>query len=93
MAYPFAQAPTVAELIERLTNNCQASLHTTSTITGPRGEITPRYLKRDAGGTLFVSEPLPDDDNALVGWDKLRRVCAQLRVDPKDLKIPGLHLG
>lgn len=93
MAYPFAKAPTVADLIERLTDKCQASLHTTSPIIGPQGEITPRYLKRQAGGTLFVSEPLPDDDDAKVGWDKLRRVCAQLRVDPKDLEIPGLHLG
>ena len=93
MPYPFAQAPTVAILIERLTDGCQASLHTTSAIVGPRGEITPRYLKREAGGTVFASEPLPDDDNALVGWDQLRRVCAQLRVDPKDLGIPGLHLG
>ena len=27
------------------------------------------------------------------GWDKLRRVCSQLKIDVKDLGISGLHLG
>ena len=44
-------------------------------------------------GSVILSEPLSEDDSDPVGWDKLRRVCHQLRIDVKELKIPGLHLG
>lgn len=93
-AYPFAQAPTAGQLIERF-QKLGATLETTDswTIVGPRGPVSIRYLRRGFGKTVLASEPLPVDDEERIGWDMLWRICRQLRVDVQDLGIPGLHLG
>ena len=93
MAYPFAQAPTTSEIVSKLESRCGAKLCTAGPITGPRGPVTIRYLRREASNGILFSEPLSDEDNERMGWDHLRRVCRQLGVDPVDLDIPGLHLG
>ena len=60
---------------------------------GPRGQVNIRYLYCKTNDAVLFSEPLSDDDDEAMGWDKLRRVCSQLGVDVADLGIPGLHLG
>jgi hypothetical protein len=88
--YPFAEAPTTAVLIERL-KSFGATVETTQPVPSPRGPVSFRYLRRTATDGLKLSESLPEDEE-FVGWDKLRRICRQLDVDPKKLDI-GLHLG
>lgn len=91
-AYPFAQAPTIGELIQKFTEDFGATLEHTSPLVGPRGEVAVRYLKRDTDDGLKVSERLPDEDDAPVGWDQVRRLCRQLGIGPRELNI-GLDLG
>lgn len=93
MAYPFARAPSTAEFVTRLRSQGAELLTVPGEVIGPRGPVTIRYLKRIVDGEPLFSEPLADSDDEVVGWDKLRRVCRQLQVDPRDLRIPGLHLG
>jgi hypothetical protein len=87
-AYPFRQAPTVREVIEK-TQRAGAKLsRLRDSLTGPQGAIEIRFLERDG----HPSEPLPENDDERVAWDTLRRWCNQLRIDPRDLDI-GLDLG
>lgn len=93
MPYPFARAPRTDEFVSRLVELGAELLVIPGTVTGPWGSVTIRYLKREANGQPTFSEPLAENDSDLVGWDKLRRICHQLKIDPRELKIPGLHLG
>ena len=93
MAYPFAKAPTTGDVIGRLIG-LGAELRELAPVMGPKGLVVIRYLALSTGnGTILFSEPLAENDDERVGWDKLRRICQQLKVDLVDLEIPGLHLG
>ena len=92
MAYPFARAPTTAEVVSRLTD-FGATLKSVGPVVGPRGGVTIRYLKWNRDGEVLCSEPISDEDEEPVGWDKLRRVCNQLQIEVAELGLPGLHLG
>ena len=87
-AYPFRQAPTVREVIEKAQRAGAKLSHFEGSPIWPQGEIEIRFLERDG----HPSEPLPESDDERVAWDTLRRWCNQLRIDPRDLDI-GLDLG
>ena len=94
MPYPFARAPRTGEVISQLSTLGAALCELPESVVGPRGAVKIRYMERILDdGSVVHSEPLAEDDTDPVGWDKLRRVCNQLQVDPRDLEIPGLHLG
>src|SRR5215469_2123336 len=83
MAYPFLQAPTVTEVVERLCeqHGCvlrelDAELH------GPRGAVRIQYLSRTVNGSELLSEPLPGDLKERLSPDTARRLIVQLRLDP-----------
>jgi hypothetical protein len=59
----------------------------TSTATGPRGEMNFRYAQRTKGGPVVI---LPNDDNERLNPTVLSYLCRQLGVDPHDF---GLDLG
>ena len=91
MAYPFAQAPTLREFIGKLE---QFGVHVCSVdgLSGPRGAVTIRFLERGRNGNALRSEPLPESDDMRVGVDLARRLCRQLKLDPRELDI-GFDLG
>lgn len=94
MPYPFASAPTTAEIVTRFGDAFGATvLHLEGLLIGPRGPEAIRCLGIEEEGEWLISEPLSNSDDDLVGWDKLRRLCSQLGVDAIDLQIPGLHMG
>ena len=94
MPYPFVRAPTAGALISRLETRFGIRVREVGPVTGPRGEVSFRYLEREmsSGGRLH-SEPLPDRDEERIGWDLLRRICNQLHITAEELDLKGLHLG
>jgi hypothetical protein len=84
MAYPFAQAPTVREVVDRLVSQhgcvlreLDAELH------GPRGPVKIQYLIRNVDGRDLLSEPLPSDLDERLSPDTARRLIVQLKLDPE----------
>ena len=91
MSYPFAQMPTVAEFIETMTGEPGVTLRTTdSTVVGPKGPVTFRYLER-TGSEAKRSQPLPDDDTKRLTPEVIRAVCRQLDVPVEHFE--GFELG
>lgn len=94
MAYPFAQAPTIAEVVDKLKKDFGAQeRRPTGVVIGPSGlPVGISYLEREVDGQTKRTQALPEERETRAGWDLVRRLCRQLKVDPKDLDI-GLDLG
>ncbi len=87
MAYPFAQAPTVGQVVEAAERIGAALGKLRTGLEGPRGATVVEFLEIDE----HCTEPLPEDFDERVGWDTIRRWCRQLRISPGDLDL-GLDL-
>lgn len=91
MAYPFAQMPTVAEFIDRVTTEHRATLrHTESLVVGPKGPVTFDYLEMD-GPEPKRTQPLPSDHQQRVTPQLLRVLCLQLGIQVQEFE--GFELG
>jgi hypothetical protein len=83
MAYPFAQAPTVAEVVDRLVKEYGCVLRELDgELHGPRGPVKIEYLTRTLNGGELLSEPLPSDLQERLCPDTARRLIVQLKLDP-----------
>lgn len=81
MAYPFAQAPTTRDFVEKA-KGLGCTCEQVDDVTGPRGDTVISYLKRKNGDGVLISEPLPEDPEERLAPDTLRRFCKQLKLDP-----------
>lgn len=91
MNYPFSQAPTLAQLLEKFASLGVRVATLPGDLVGPRGATAIRYLEITQGDRVRRTEPLPEDDGQRCGWDLVRRLCRQLGIKPRDLDI-GLDL-
>ena len=80
MAYPFAQAPTVTEFVDRLRAHGCEHRGLPPGIHGPHGPIEITYLLRKVGDKELLSEPLPTDHNERLSPDTVRRLLVQLEL-------------
>lgn len=84
MAFPFAQAPTVAQFVEFARKHGCELRELPQPAIGPRGPTTIQYLSRQDNGALRLSEPLPEDHADRLSPDTIRRLVGQLSI-PNDL--------
>ncbi|MEP7009336.1 MAG: hypothetical protein ABJC13_03355 [Acidobacteriota bacterium] len=92
MAYPFGQSPAVRVLVQKMEGLGVKVTALPGGLVGPRGPTEIRYLEFERDGMKTWTEPLPEDEEQKCGWDLVRRLCRQLKINPADLNI-GLDLG
>jgi hypothetical protein len=91
-AYPFAKAPTYAELKERLAKEFGCELHEVQgKIVDLQGiQHAVHYFERAVDGKRYraAAPDLKDDERVL--YSTTRSLCSRLRIDPAEF---GLVLG
>jgi len=74
------QAPTVEEFLRSLEPLGCEVLTLNNPLTGPRGRVDVRYVRRVLDGAELLSEPLPTDLSERIAPDSMRRWIRQLKL-------------
>lgn len=91
MTYPMAPALTLRQFIDKTVPHGVVERSVPGGMVGPRGDMKISYLEIARPGAIRVTEPLPENEESLLAWDTVRRLCRQLEIQPRDLDI-GLPL-
>ncbi len=92
MAYPFAKAPTFAELRDRLVKefNCK-HIKLTANVRDPKGTEQEIYYFERTVNKVVIRAVGPDlKDEERVAYSVIRSLCVKLKIDPAEF---GLVLG
>ena len=88
MPYPFMQAPTYGELLERLRKDYGVNVRESGVNYGPRGSVRFRYLER-GDYPIYILPDLASDTKRVVP-SIVRSICSTLGLPLKDF---GFNIG